>query len=517
MASRTAAVGLLFRAAGSAGDERSDASLLRAFYAERDESAFAALVARHQRTVWVACARVLTDTADMEDAFQSTFVILARYGRGLGERSGLGGWLYRVAERVARRARHMATQRRKRERRAAVPGRDGGRSATIEPDLLVVVLEELDRLPDLYRLALLACDLDGLSRADAAARLGCAEGTLSARLHRGRKLLADRLRARGITAPLAGLGLLLAVPSQAPAGMPAATARLAATVAECGLTHRTVPATVAALVSHVSREMAMKIVLKAVGVAVLVGLGVIGVWVGGPAGGEGRATAAPVTPAKKEAKPELPDATLQFLRNRKVLKELGCTADQRVAISDHFDDQFEAAANRAPLLPPLAPGQKRDPQAERQLIQAKLKQISDAEAADTKAMAEKTLTAAQLTRLAQLDLQIRGAEALSDAKVAEALKLTDDQKKAAKDAVELAYHSGNADPFGPPLGLDGVRYFHLDSTQRKLAWDKATAGLSKEQLKVWETLSGEPAKTLEPYTIGGRGGSTNSGVQFRGR
>ncbi len=516
MASRTAAVGLLFRVAGSAADDRSDASLLRAFYADRDESAFAALVARHQRTVWAACARVLTDRADLEDAFQSTFVILARYGRGLGERSGLGGWLFRVAERVARRARHMAIQRRKRERRAAVTGHEVDRPAAGEPDLLAVVLEELDRLPDHYRLALLACDVDGQSRADAATRLGCAEGTLSARLHRGRKLLADRLRARGITAPLAGLGLLL-VPSEATAGMPAATARLAATVAECGLTHRTVPATVAALVSHVSREMAMKIVLKAVGVAVLVGLGVFGMWVGGPAGGEGRATAAPVTPAKKEAKPELPDATLQFLRNRKVLKELGCTAEQRVAISDHFDDQFEEAANRAPLLPPLAPGQKRDPQAERQLVRAKLKQISDAEAADTRAMAEKVLTAAQLTRLAQLDLQIRGAEALTDAKVAEVLKLTDEQKKVAKDALELAYHSGTADPFGPPLGSDGVRYYHLDSTQRKLAWDKATVGLSKEQLKEWEKLAGQAAKTFDPLTIGGRGGSTNSGVQFRGR
>jgi hypothetical protein len=380
-----------------------------------------------------------------------------------------------------------------------------------------VVLEELDRLPDHYRLALLACDLDGQSRADAAARLGCAEGTLSARLHRGRKLLADRLRARGITAPLSGFGVLLVVASQVPAGTPAATARLAATVVESGLTHRAVPATVAALVSHVTREMAMKVVFKAVAVAVLVAVGVFGGWAGGPSGGEGRATAAPVTPAKKEAKPELPDSTLQFLRYRKVLKELDCTADQRVAISDHFDDQFEAAANRGPLLPPLAPGQKRDPQADRQLVEAKVRQLMEAEAADTKAMAEKVLTAGQLTRLAQIDLQIRGAEALTDVKVTEVLKLTDEQKQAAKDAIDATYRVAPADRLaGPPVGPDGVRYFHLDPQQRRAALEKATAGLSKEQLKAWEKLAGEPAKTFDPFTVGGRGGGTATGVQFRG-
>lgn len=458
----------------------------------------------------------MTDTADMEDAFQSTFVILARYGRGLDNRSGLGGWLFRVADRVARRARHMATQRRKRER-LAVPARRYDRPPAAEPDLLAVVTEELDRLPELYRLAMLACDLDGLSRAEAAVRLGCAEGTLSARLHRGRKLLADRLRARGVTVPLAGLGLLLAVPFQVSAGLPATTARLAVAVAECGLTHRAVPAAVAALVSLVSREMAMKIVTKAMGVAVLVGLGVVGLLIDGPTGREGRAVAAPVAPVKKEAKPELPEATLQFLRNRKVLKELGCTADQRVTISDHFDDQFEAAANRPPLLPPLAPGKKRDPQADRQLIEGKVREMMQAEAADTKAMAEKVLTVAQLTRLAQIDLQIRGAEALADAKVTEALGLSDAQKKAVKDAVEAAYHVNNGDPFGgPQVGQDGVRYFHLDPHQRKAAWEKATAGLSKEQLLAWDRLVGEPAKSFDPYTIGGRGGSTTSGVQFRG-
>lgn len=506
MPSRLTAVGAIRRAVGRTADDRTDATLLHEFYTRQDQSAFTALVFRHQRTVWFACSRVLTNRADIEDAFQATFLILARYGRLLGDRGEIGGWLYRVADRVARRLRAMTIQRQRRERKA-VRTTEVMPQATDDTDLLSVVTEELARLPERYRSVILACDLDGLSRSAAAKRLGCSEGTLSARLHRGRKLLASLLRARGITAPLVVLGAMLAYPTQATAGLVAATAGLASIVAESGLTHRAVPATVAALVTHTTREMAMKLVTKAMAVIGVLVLAVAGVGVGQPGGGEGRASAAPVTAAKKADKPALSDATFQLLRNRKVLKELKCTAEQRVTFLDHFEDQLEVAAARPPFVPP--PGQPRNPQVERQLIEARVKLQMEGEWADTRALAEKTLTAAQLDRLAQVELQICGANAFLDPKVAESLKLSDDQKKSVGDAIEGAAKGGVADPFagpetGPVRAGGGARPLPLSLQQRKALLENAVEGLSKEQRAVWESLIGEPVKAFDPHSIGRR-------------
>src|SRR5437660_8314945 len=82
-----------------------DAELLGRFADCRDEAAFEALVWRHGPLVYGVCRRLLGHTQDAEDAFQATFLILARKAAGVRRRSAVGPWLYRVAERVARRAR----------------------------------------------------------------------------------------------------------------------------------------------------------------------------------------------------------------------------------------------------------------------------------------------------------------------------------------------------------------------------------------------------------------------------
>jgi DNA-directed RNA polymerase specialized sigma24 family protein len=97
--------------------ERTDTQLLAQFAAERDEAAFAALLERHGALVWGVCSRVLNHTQDAEDAFQATFLLLARKATSIRKPQSLGSWLYGVAYRSAIRAKADAAERRVRERR----------------------------------------------------------------------------------------------------------------------------------------------------------------------------------------------------------------------------------------------------------------------------------------------------------------------------------------------------------------------------------------------------------------
>src|SRR5215470_4217462 len=88
-----------------AGRELSDGELLRHFVAERDEDAFAALMERHGKLVWRVCRGRLPRLDDAEDAFQATFVVLARKAGAIRKVQSLASWLYGVATRIAMRAR----------------------------------------------------------------------------------------------------------------------------------------------------------------------------------------------------------------------------------------------------------------------------------------------------------------------------------------------------------------------------------------------------------------------------
>ena len=152
----------------------SDAELLERFAAVDDEAAgaaFEAIVERHGPMVLRVCRMVLRDAHAAEDAFQATFLVLARRARTLGERELLGNWLYGVAARTARKARIAAARRVARDRVAA--GRRP--EAIVEPasderadELGRVLHEEIDRLPGSYRAAVVACYLEGLTQAQAA-------------------------------------------------------------------------------------------------------------------------------------------------------------------------------------------------------------------------------------------------------------------------------------------------------------------------------------------------------------
>jgi hypothetical protein len=88
------------RLAGQAEGTLADAELLARFVQRRDEAAFEALVWRHGQLIWNVCQRLLRNPQDAEDAFQATFLVLARKADSVRERRALGGWLYQIAQRI---------------------------------------------------------------------------------------------------------------------------------------------------------------------------------------------------------------------------------------------------------------------------------------------------------------------------------------------------------------------------------------------------------------------------------
>jgi len=171
-----------------------DGQLLERFVVDRDEAAFEALVGRHGPMVLGTARAVLKDSHAAEDAFQAAFVALARRARTIRGGEALGGWLHRVAYREAVRAGSEAGRRRAAERRAAEARR------AIDPDLAdlrATVHAEVDRLPEAFRLPVVLCDLQGLTKGQAAHHLGWTEATVRGRLERARRMLRDRLSRRG--------------------------------------------------------------------------------------------------------------------------------------------------------------------------------------------------------------------------------------------------------------------------------------------------------------------------------
>jgi RNA polymerase sigma factor (sigma-70 family) len=219
--------------AASDAERTSDRELLRRFGERRDEAAFAALVRRHGPMVLGVCRRVLHDVNDAEDAFQAAFFTLARKADARHWQESVGSWLYLVAVRVARKLRAAARRRTLCESRAAaLPATDPLERVTGR-ELCVVLDEEISRLPEDLRAPLIACCLEGMTRDEAARRLGWSLTTLKRRLAQGRQRLSDRLTRRGIALPAALAGML-AAQGAARAAVPAALARLAVTAAAQG-------------------------------------------------------------------------------------------------------------------------------------------------------------------------------------------------------------------------------------------------------------------------------------------
>jgi RNA polymerase sigma factor (sigma-70 family) len=318
----------------------SDAQLLQRFVRRRDESAFELLVWRHGPMVHGVCRRVLHDAQDAVDAFQATLLILARKAGSIGTGCSLGSWLYKVAYRVALRARGSILRRARREKPVAelpavidpLPGADPARA-----ELHQVLDEELNRLPEKFRAVVVLCYLEGWTNQEAARQLRCPVGTVKTRLAQARRRLGQRLARRGL-APMAA-GVLTGGVTSAGAGPPpalvAATVRAAAgPVGAAG-----VSGPVACLMEGVLRAM-MVTKLKLAAAVLAAGLAVAGLGTasyhalaGPPAAGE-----------QSSAEPPAPPPTAAEVRVQRLKKQVSeLTQELR---------QAEAEAARERAVPP---------------------------------------------------------------------------------------------------------------------------------------------------------------------
>jgi RNA polymerase sigma factor (sigma-70 family) len=212
------------------GSHLTDEVLLERFVATREEAAFAALVERHGPLVLGVCRSVLRHAQDAEDAFQATFLVLARKAASIRKPASLAPWLHGVAFRLATRAR--ADREQVCERQVNDHSPPTPLDELTGRELRHILHEELARLPESYRLPLILCYLKGQTQDEAARQLGWTAATLKGRVDRGRNLLRRRLSRRGVA-----LGLPLFVGCLAEGARAALPAPVAARIARAAVGH----------------------------------------------------------------------------------------------------------------------------------------------------------------------------------------------------------------------------------------------------------------------------------------
>jgi RNA polymerase sigma factor (sigma-70 family) len=256
------------------GDGMTDGELLARFVRSRDEDALAALVRRHARMVWGVCRRLLNHH-DAEDAFQATFLVLVRKAADV-PREAIANWLYGVARQTAVRLRATAAKRGRRETQVGnMP--EPTTPEVRDADLQRVVDGELSRLPDHYRGVVVLCDLEGMTRKEAARQLGIPEGSVASRLARARALLAKRLAQRGVVFSGSVAAVLSAGSASAsvPPALVASTIKAASLLA-AGQAAGVISGKVAALAEGLVQAMFVTKIKSVLAVALVVGLAFAG-------------------------------------------------------------------------------------------------------------------------------------------------------------------------------------------------------------------------------------------------
>ncbi len=301
----------LFDAGTAAG--LSDRQLLERFAGRRDataEAAFEALVLRHGPMVLRVCRNILHEPNDVQDAFQATFLVLVRRYGAVRHLESLGGWLYGVANRVSAQARVESARRRAVEGRAALRVVEAFEPATSleteSEEFGPIVQEEVRRLPEKYRAAVVLCYWHRMTQEQAAVQLGIPLGTVRSRIARARELLRRRLTRRGLSSLAGAVGAgfdgasdMIARLAPVPGKLLQATVRTAVGQA----TGQLVSGMAAFLVQRVLWSMTMIKIGGVVAGVVLVGLVGYGVGIAGQQARESRSTP-PASP--KEAGPNAP-------------------------------------------------------------------------------------------------------------------------------------------------------------------------------------------------------------------
>jgi RNA polymerase sigma factor (sigma-70 family) len=321
---------------------QADREALAAFIIHKDESAFALLVQRHGPMVLRVCQRVLHHTQDAEDAFQATFLVLARKAGAIGKTEALASWLHGVAFRIALRARRDAGRRRARERQAAATAGADPAEALAWRDVQVLLNAEIGRLPEHYRSAFVLCYLEGRSRAEAAADLGVEENTLSSRLARARERLRWRLARRGVdlTAVLTAVALASEAAATAlPTGLISNTTRAALFYAlrqpVTGISNSALQ-----LTNGTIQTMAIIKIKWAVGVLAVGGTLAVGTWGAGQGLGPKPGAAGPPGTEPREDRPAAVERSADYAQRQRSLANL-----KKIVFALH---NYEATHGRFP-------------------------------------------------------------------------------------------------------------------------------------------------------------------------
>jgi RNA polymerase sigma factor (sigma-70 family) len=252
-----------------------DSELLERFASGRDESAFTEVLRRHGPMVLAVCRRVLGAGPDAEDAFQAVFLVLARRAGSVRWQSSVAGWLHAVAWRVATKARAAEAHRRARLREA-LGVRTMRNDASPARDELEIIHEEIQRLPEKYRLPAVLCLLESRSPSEAARELGWPVGTVKGQLARAKERLRARLTRRGLALSVAALAARLgegAARADVPVALTRATSHAATLFAAGALPAGVVPVGALTLARGVLQGLPrVKLLLGAVlALAVVVG------------------------------------------------------------------------------------------------------------------------------------------------------------------------------------------------------------------------------------------------------
>jgi RNA polymerase sigma factor (sigma-70 family) len=414
-----------------------DRDLIERFRADRDEAAFRALVERHGPMVFQVCRRSLACHADVEDAFQATFLVLVRRGHAIRRQASVASWLHGVAHRTALKLRTEAARRRRREDRAAAGRSTAMTDETPWGELRGVLDDELARLPAGCRSALVLCYLEGRTQDEAAAQLGLSKSTLRRRLDRGRELLGRRLARRGIALGAALAARLVsdcagaAAPSRALVMRTAAAARHRAHPAGHAAPAGVVSPRVAALSDGVTKSM---LYAKYQSVAAVLACGLalgIGVREFGPppAAAQDPSPAA----ATKAANPDIEPIDPNLVFDPEIQKQLKLSANQVRQLADARDKAAAGAGEQTKKVAAIDQRMK-ELQAEIERLQrdrdTAQQAVDKAQAGGVKAAIPKVLSRDAVGQLRQITLQrMRLSDVLLDARVRARLNLNDEQVK----------------------------------------------------------------------------------------
>jgi RNA polymerase sigma factor (sigma-70 family) len=261
--------------------ELPDQELLRRFSGGRDEAAFSALLRRHAAMVMDICRNMLGNEADAEDAFQATFLVLARRVGAIRKKSSVGSWLHGVAYRTALKARADFARRQQHEAGGSGPTAAGPSDDLTWREVQQALHAELNQLSECYRAPLVLCYLEGKTQGEAALVLGVSRATVKKRLESARALLRVRLVRRGL-----GPGAVLVVAAWPAATVSAAvpsillesTVKAATAIVAGGAATSVVSAKVTALTEGVLKTMF--VAKHKIAAAVLVLVSLVGVGVG---------------------------------------------------------------------------------------------------------------------------------------------------------------------------------------------------------------------------------------------